>query len=162
MIVFLSLRSCVGPSGPCHSPSHEPAALGAPLFWVALGLIPPRPSVAFAYGFGRARVPHLSDPDFPAAFAGCVAKSRRPGRPSPPHTPHTPSSLSSYTHLLISQAGAKHQPILLPSRDRSKAITYLAGSSAGELASRLSGRQGSFGSRTAAAHVFGLIKNLEF
>ncbi|KAJ7137665.1 hypothetical protein C8R44DRAFT_765896 [Mycena epipterygia] len=32
---------------------------------VVLGLVPHRPSVAFAYGFGRARVPSPSDPEFP-------------------------------------------------------------------------------------------------
>ncbi|KAJ7429133.1 hypothetical protein FB451DRAFT_1425030 [Mycena latifolia] len=35
-----SLFSCVGPSGPFLSPSHEPVALGASLRWAAAGLLP--------------------------------------------------------------------------------------------------------------------------
>ncbi|KAJ7136714.1 hypothetical protein C8R44DRAFT_868839 [Mycena epipterygia] len=55
-----------------------------------LSLSPLLPSVTFAYGFGRARVPSPSDPDFPAAFARCVVKPPSAGMADPPaNTPHT-------------------------------------------------------------------------
>ncbi|KAJ7453154.1 hypothetical protein FB451DRAFT_1520301 [Mycena latifolia] len=67
------------------------------------GSRPHGPSVAFAYGFSRARVPFPSDTDFPAAFPRCVVKPRRPGRPNPPHT-HK-DSLSSYSQQLRAKRG---------------------------------------------------------
>ncbi|KAJ7220321.1 hypothetical protein GGX14DRAFT_560129 [Mycena pura] len=73
---------------------------------------PSHPYPRWRTGFGRSRVPYPSDPDFPAAFARCVVKPRRPGRPIPPHTPtdHPFSPPFIPNSPFLSQAGAKHQP----------------------------------------------------
>ncbi|KAJ7075974.1 hypothetical protein C8R43DRAFT_1143729 [Mycena crocata] len=82
----------------------------------ALGLALVGPSVAFAYGFGRARVPFAPDPVFPAPSASArCSEAQSAGTAQPPA--HTPRSSSVLTFALGTQRSTRSQ-ILRPALRR--------------------------------------------